>query len=79
MILDGWKGNPFGHVAFVESVAEHSWTVTHANMSAGETMGVMDGVEIRRAVCSQLADGAIEFEGKKGHFPLIGFLTAAGQ
>lgn len=50
MVLDKWPGNPYGHVAYVESVASvHEWTVSHANMKIGENMGVLDGVQIRVA------------------------------
>ena len=75
MVLDGWRGNPFGHVAFVESVqGKSTWTVSHANMGAGEAFGLMDGVSVRRVTCHRMADGSIEFPGYRNHFRLIGFL-----
>jgi hypothetical protein len=74
MVLDGWPGNEYGHVAFVEAVndAEH-WTVSHANMAAGDDYRLLNGRTIRLAKIERHGDH-IAFEGRTGAFKLIGFL-----
>ena len=76
MVLDGWKGNAFGHVAFVESVqGTNRWTISHANMGAGEVFAKLDGIEVRRCECTRLASGIVSFQGRRNQFRLIGFLA----
>jgi surface antigen len=74
MILGAWKGNPYGHVAYVESVPSKGRAiVTHANMRAGSEVSPWQGVTVRRAEVDLLPK-AVRFESSKTTLPLIGFL-----
>lgn len=49
MVLDGWSANPYGHVAYIESVqAGGKWTVTHANWGTGTVDRYISGYPIRK-------------------------------
>lgn len=75
MVLEGWKGNPYGHVAVVEAVTDKDhWTVTHSNMLAGSDYGVLAGQTIRLAKVERRGRNVF-FEGKAMPLALIGFLT----
>ncbi len=76
MVLGGWKGNEFGHVAFVESVqGTNRWTISHANMGAGTVFATLDGIGIRTCECVRSGSGEVSFSGGRNKFRLIGFLT----
>lgn len=74
MVLNEWGGNPYGHVAYVESVEDaNHFSVTHANMSAGEQCATQSGVVIRK--CSIIREGDFVRFNKKGpNLRIIGFL-----
>jgi surface antigen len=75
MVLSEWPGNPYGHVAYVESVRDKDhWTISHANMAAGSDDRVLDGQTIRVALVVRTRN-SISFEERNGSFPLIGFLV----
>jgi surface antigen len=75
MVLDAWGANPFGHVAYVEEVADAThFTVTHANMMVGVKVFAKNGVPIRRIDVEK--DGnMVSFGDGKADFKLIGFLV----
>jgi len=74
MVLDAWEGNPYGHVAFVEQVADKDhWTVTHANMGVGQELLKIDGASIREAKVSRRGE-LVGFEDGVPTLKLIGFL-----
>jgi len=78
MVLDGWSGNPAGHVAYVESVQSNGrWTVTHANWPGGTTVRTISGVPIRQ-VQFELVPGSttrVRIVGGTSSFPLRGFIA----
>ncbi|MFM9874535.1 MAG: CHAP domain-containing protein [Fimbriimonadaceae bacterium] len=75
MVLDAWGTNPFGHVAYVEEVADSAhFTVTHANMMVGVKVFSKNGVPIRR-VDAELDGKAVSFGEGKADYPVIGFLV----
>ena len=77
MVLDGWQGNPYGHVAYVESVqGKNKWTISHANMGIGNVFAKLDGVQIRKTGCQMITKGHITFPGSVASYKLIGFLTS---
>ncbi len=77
MVLDAWDGNPFGHVAYVESVqSPKAWTISHANMKVGEEFAKLSGITIRKAKCTKQPDGTMVFDGYTTHFHLAGFLVS---
>lgn len=74
MVLDAWPGNPYGHVAYVESVAApNRWTISHANFHVGEEMNVLEGVPVFRVECKRTAAGVLLGELQKP-FRLRAFL-----
>ncbi|HVT13855.1 MAG TPA: CHAP domain-containing protein [Fimbriimonadaceae bacterium] len=74
MVLDGRKGNDYGHVAYVESVQDSNhWTISHANMAAGVAARTLSGVTIRVAGIERHGR-LVTFDGRPGGFSLIGFL-----
>jgi surface antigen len=74
MVIDAWPGNPYGHVAYVESVAgPNRWTISHANFHVGETTTVLQGIQIFRAECERTAEG-VKLGTLKQPFRLRGFL-----
>ena len=74
MVLDGWPGNEYGHVAYVEQVLDRDhWTVSHANMATSEIHGERDGVTIYRARIER-APGGVVFVGSRRVLALRGFL-----
>lgn len=74
MVLGPWAGNPYGHVAVVESVSgSDRWTISHANMMAGDDFARLDGYTVRRAECVLGPDGVRIAGG--GPLPLLGFLA----
>ncbi|HWA82640.1 MAG TPA: CHAP domain-containing protein [Fimbriimonadaceae bacterium] len=75
MVLDGWKGNDYGHVAYVESVQDaNHWTVSHANMAVGSEVRHLSGIPI--CLVDVVRQGkVVAFEGRPDKFSLIGFLT----
>ncbi|MEQ1932538.1 MAG: CHAP domain-containing protein [Fimbriimonadaceae bacterium] len=74
MVLGAWPGNEYGHVAYIESVQDLShFTISHANMTAGQSVSLLNGHEIREADVA-LTGHSVLFEGSKEDFPLIGFL-----
>lgn len=76
MILAGWKGNEYGHVAYVESVAgSNRWTISHANMGAGTIFANLDGIDIRKCDCLLAKRGWVQFSGSRNLLPIIGFLS----
>lgn len=76
MVLDAWKGNPYGHVAYVEAVQDtNHWTISHANMNVGEDFAKLGDVPIRKVVCVSNPDHTVSFKGFRHQFHLLGFLT----
>ena len=74
MVLDAWRGNPYGHVAYVERVENGgAWRITQANMSVGNPEGDLDGVPVYEATCERTPRG-IRFRGSRAEFRLRGFL-----
>src|SRR5258708_2062044 len=75
MVLDAWKGNPYGHVAYVESVSgKDHWVISHANFGVGTQERTLDGVPVLRARCERIPRG-VRLEGAMGSFLLRGFLS----
>ena len=76
MVLGGWEGNPYGHVAYVEKVLnQNEWIVTHANFAIGAAATPVDDIKIYRVKCQKTKDGIL-LEGSKQLFTLKGFLSA---
>jgi len=74
LVLDAWPGNPYGHVAYVESVSEpNKITITHCNMSAGEEIAERQGATVRKCEVN-LTGNFAQFNGSKSKFKVIGFL-----
>lgn len=74
MVLDAWKGNPYGHVTYVEEVISPGHLrVSHANMAIGEVSRTLDGESIRN-VEVEFQGGVARFAGWPSAFRLIGFL-----
>jgi surface antigen len=74
MVLDAWRGNPYGHVAYVEQVeSDRVWRITHANMTIGDPAGELGEVPVYTAICERSANG-IRFRGFRPEFRLRGFL-----
>jgi len=76
MVLGGWEGNPYGHVAYIEKVLNtNEWIITHANFALGVAAATIDDIKIYRVKCQKTKDGIL-LEGSKQLFPLKGFLSA---
>lgn len=77
MVLAGWNGNTYGHVAFVESVQGNRWTVTHANFPAGTVVRNVQGAPIRQVQFEYLPGnpGMVRVVGGSHAYPLSGFLV----
>jgi hypothetical protein len=63
MVLNQWTGNPYGHVAFVESSSADSnggkyWTVTHANFKTGSPVKYMN------------VEGSVRYTSASGYYPI---------
>jgi len=77
MVLEAWKKNPYGHVAYVEKVlTKNEWVITHANLSLGRVVKKLSDEQIYQAKCKRTKDGVI-IEGSDQIFLLRGFLTSS--
>jgi len=75
MVLDSWGSNPYGHVAYVEEVADaEHFTVTHANMMVGVKIVARNGVPIRKVDVVK-SGSSVSFGEGKASYKLIGFLV----
>src|ERR1043165_5144530 len=58
MVMDAWPGNPYGHVAYVESVSEDgTWVISHANLGVGSQSRILDGTPVFKAKCERTRGG----------------------
>lgn len=75
MVLDAWPGNPYGHVAYIESVIDKDhWTISHANMPVGKQDRIVAGCAIYRAEAVRKGE-AVKLDGRDSELRLIGFLV----
>jgi len=77
MVLDGWKGNEFGHVAFVESVAgTNRWTISHSEYWV-PAMCLQSWMALMFAVVYAPGQHRVRlaFKAVGNRFRLIGFLA----
>lgn len=74
VVLDAWKGNPYGHVAYVESVAANGQlTLTHANMAIGDQVRTVDEKPVRQ-VRGSYTNGQLTLDGQTSSYKVLGFL-----
>jgi surface antigen len=74
MVLNSWKGNSYGHVAFVESSTPgSSWNVTHANWKTGKPTNTIEKQSIYKATFVK-SGSSVQLSGTGSKYPLLGFL-----
>jgi len=74
LVLDAWKGNPYGHVGYVESMGNNGdFDLTHANFKRGEVCDTRDGVTVYRAHCHLSNNSVVVADGTP--LPMLGFLV----
>lgn len=77
VVFAAWPSNPYGHVAYVESVGTGGrFTVTHANFGLGELALKREGVPIYRAEFERVR-GGIRLVGGRHVFAVRGYLAPA--
>jgi hypothetical protein len=79
MVLNKWTGNPYGHVAFVESSKANAsggtqWYVTHANWSNSDAkVRTIEGYRITAKTFYRVSSSRVN-TGGSAQYPLRGFL-----
>jgi surface antigen len=75
MVFNKWTGNPYGHVAFVESSTPGStWNVSHANWTTGSPVRYIEGYPIYNATFAKSSTGYVKRSGSSSVYPVRGFL-----
>lgn len=76
MVLNKWRSNPYGHVAYVESsTSGSSWNVTHANWASGSAVRTIEGYKVYKATFKKSSSsGYVKISGGSTNYPLRGFL-----
>jgi hypothetical protein len=79
MVLGSWPENPAGHVAYVESVGNGRWVVSHSNWRTGNWVRTINNVPIRQTTFEFVPGNPnrVRTVGSTNSYPIRGFIFRA--